>query len=80
LHAYSDFDLPTSSFLNKNYLFRFDISIESSSVQYNFPFYYVHAPIKANNLRYSHPSAPAPTKNIFLLAIFYYNSYPKTAI
>jgi len=67
LHAYSDLDLPTSSFLNKNCLFKLDISMESSSVQKTLPLFPWAAPIKASYLRYSHPKAPAPTKNIFCL-------------
>lgn len=59
--ATNDFILPTSFSLNKNYLDKFEFSIESKSVTSSCLF--VHAPASAINLRISQPKAPAPTKN-----------------
>jgi len=52
------------SYLNKNYLFKFEISITSLSVTVNLPYLLQQTPIKANCFKYSHPKAPTPTMKI----------------
>jgi len=60
-------ELPTFSFLKRNYLFKFETSMLSSSVTYNLPFGPQAIPKRANIFTYSHPRAPAPTKNVLTL-------------
>merc|ERR1719433_434997 len=67
--AVVDFALPTSGFLNKNCLLRFDSSIRSMSVTWILPLAAVPIPIKANCFKYSQPKAPAPTTKVFHSAI-----------
>jgi len=63
-HAVAALFDPTLCFLNKNCLFKFEISILSSSVTVTYPYAPLPQPIRANILIYSQPKAPAPTINI----------------
>jgi hypothetical protein len=78
--ALSDFGCLTSSFLNKNYLFKLEVSMQSSSVQKTYPFLEHPTPNNANIFNNSHPKAPAPTKKIFRFSNFIYNSRPNIAV
>lgn len=71
---------PTSAVLNKNCLLRLLFSIVSISVIVKWPLGPVPKPIMDQFLSISQPMAPAPTKNSLVLAIFSWNSRPKTAI
>mmetsp|Transcript_124380 Transcript_124380/g.359647 ORF Transcript_124380/g.359647 Transcript_124380/m.359647 type:complete len:294 (+) Transcript_124380:602-1483(+) len=61
--AVVDFEWPTSRCRNKNCRFRFDTSMRSMSVTTTLPPGPQQAPNIAKHLRYSQPSAPAPTRN-----------------
>ena len=78
--AHFDFDLPISSFRNKNWLLKLLISILSLSVIINCLSLEVDIPIKEKFFKNSHPSAPAPIKKIFDSSIFFWISFPKIAI
>lgn len=74
--ALSDLYSFISSYLNKNYLFKFDNSIVSSSVTFSCPSVYPYPiPNIANYFINSQPNAPAPIINIFYYYIFitFYN-------
>ena len=71
LEAIFDFDFPISLFLNKNCLFKLDVSIKSLSVIVVMDLSFIEIPIKAKILRNSHPNAPAPIINIFKSFYFF---------
>lgn len=75
LHATSLLNWVTSEFLNRNCLFRLLTSILSLSVHYTLP-PLDPKPVKAKNFKNSHPRAPAPTKNKFVLCILSTNVLP----
>jgi len=80
LAAHSDFECPTFGFLNKNYLFKFEISIWSSSVRVILPDLSVAKPIKANYFINSQPKAPAPIIKQLIFETFSWYSIPNKEI
>ena len=78
--AHSAFNFNISLFLNKNCLLKFDFSILSWSATINFEFLFVDIPIIAKYFNNSHPTAPAPIKNIFKSSKFFWVFSPKIEI
>mmetsp|Transcript_10440 Transcript_10440/g.22981 ORF Transcript_10440/g.22981 Transcript_10440/m.22981 type:complete len:217 (-) Transcript_10440:181-831(-) len=78
--AVRDLGCPTFSALKRNWRLRFETSMRSMSVTVALPFSPQQAPISAMHLRYSQPSAPAPTTKSFMLLKASWNSRPSTAI
>jgi len=71
--AFDDF---TWLALKRNYLFKLEVSIQSSSVVVTLPSFPQEIPIKAKILMNSHPNAPQPTNKALQFASFSYNSLP----
>ena len=78
--AVYDFGFLKCFSLNKNYLFRFEVSITSGSVIVNLPFLPTPKLIIAKFFNSSHPMAPAPTINNCASCNSFNNLVPTTAL